>query len=34
LPFIPMALWNSTLGTKEFSILDPDHNLLTFGQSL
>jgi hypothetical protein len=22
------------LGTKEFSILDPDHNLLTFGQSL
>ena len=27
-------LENKPWGQKEFSILDPDHNLLTFGQSL
>jgi hypothetical protein len=30
----PNGPLKSNLGTKEFSILDPDHNLLTFGQSL
>lgn len=28
------ALQNKPWGQKEFSILDPDNNLLTFGQSL
>ncbi|RZM17964.1 MAG: VOC family protein, partial [Pedobacter sp.] len=27
-------LQNKPWGQREFSILDPDHNLLTFGQSL
>lgn len=27
-------LENKAWGQKEFSILDPDHNLLTFGQSI